>query len=684
MDPLLANRLNTDEDFTKKVNKLVREYIQLGRNNLDYWSGDFDVAYDVMMCYAALTKKDYEDLADGHPKRFILPLTATQVTTMATYITQVLFGQETPHKVEPRGPEDEIPAEYMNQLLRWNAEQQPTYLLGYLWAQHALISNRGVFYNSWAPVYGSKVVNTPVIDPATQQAAIDPLTNQPIFRPRREKVLVGGYCKFEPVSPYDWICDPGLPLWKFQEGRFAGHRTVIPFTELVRRSKLPPHDPAYVLPSAIDAIRAKKKQIQSSLQSPLAGAASTQNTNSLSATAYERTRSVTPNGAQTANKEDLGNIECYELWVKLIPKDHEIFEGEGADEASIFQILIAGEDVVCCLNESTYAHGEFPYCVGEGRPNGLSQFAPSWVMMLKGLQDYVDWLKNRHQEALARTVGNVFIYNPAYVDVDDFLNPEKEGLMIQLKDTAVGQKIGDVIQQVPIKDMTENFQAEMIEFARMSENVTGANTYMQGNTAGEASATEFAGVQQMGAGRMASVARVLSVQALVPQCRQFVSMYTQFLELPQAVRFTPSENTPEVLLGVASLLLSKDTIQGNFDFVAHDGTLPGTDGRKVAAITQLLESAAAFPDVFLPAPGNLNPRRLIFAAAKAAGVNIENFKYRPQDIPPVTPPPGAQTPIGAGGPGGPPGPNPAVPAPAESPALSLPQAGPPQIRPGNM
>jgi hypothetical protein len=677
MDPILASRLNTDEEFTKKVTKLVREYIELGRSSLDYWSGDFDIAFDVMMCYAPMTKQDYESLADGHPKRFVLPLTATQITTMGTYISQVLFGQEAPHKVNPRGPEDEIPAEYMNQLLRWNAEQQPTYLLGHLWTQNALVANRGIFYNYWAPLYGHQVVNTP---------ALDPVTNQQYFRPTRKKVLVGGYCRFDPVSPYDWICDPMLPLWRFQEGRFSGHRTVLPFTELVRRSKLPAEDPCFVLPAAIDALKEKKKAAQNSLTTPLAGPPSTSTNNTISATQYERGRTSNPNGQQTANKEDLGNIECFELWVKLIPADYPEIFPEGSDEPVIFQVLVAGSDVVCCLNESTYAHGEFPYSVGEGRPNGLSQFAPSWVMMLKGLQDYVDWLKNRHQEALSRTVGNIFIYDPASVDVDDFLNPEKEGIMIPLKETAGGKKISDVIQQVPVHDLTENFHDEMVEFARMSENVTGANTYMQGNTAGEASATEFAGVQQMGAGRMASIARLLSTQGIVPQTRQIVSNFQQFLEISQAVRFTPSENTPEALLGVASLVLTRDVIQGSFDFISHDGTLPGTDGKKVAAIARLLESAAAFPDVFAPAPGNLNPRRLIFAAAKAAGVNIENFKYRPQDIPSITPPPGAPSPVGGapGGPGGPPGPSPAQLTPPEAPGLSMASAAPPQTRPGNL
>lgn len=675
MDPVLAQRLQKDEEFEKEISKLAREYIHLGRSSLDYWTGDFDVAYDMMMCYAPLEKKDFEHLSKGHPKRFVLPVSATQITTMATYIAQVLFGQDVPHKVEARGPEDEIPAEYINQLLRWNAEQQQTYNLGYMWVQNALIANRAIFYNYWCPLYAYEIAN---------EARENPYTQQPYYRTTRKAKVVGGYNKYDLISPYDWVCDPCLPLWRLQEGRFCGHRTTIQFNDLVRRSKLPSDHPNYVLPSAVEKLKDKKKtKSTGAIISPQAGPPSTNTNSKVSYTAYERARNVSPTGGETANKEDIGPVECFEMWVRLVPSDHDIFEEGTGDEPVIFQFLIAGEDVVLSLTESTYAHGQFPYSVGEGRPNGLSQFSPSWMMMLKGLQDYVDWLKNRHQEALSRTVGNVFIYNPAKVDVDDFLNPEKEGLMIALKPEAGGDKISDVIHQVPIKDMTERFHEEMISFARMSENVTGANSYMQGQTEGEASATEFAGTQQMSAGRMSSIARLLSVQGLVPQTQQIVSNFQQFLEMEQAVRFSPSESTPESLLGVASLILKKDLIQGTFDFIPHDGTLPGTDGRKVAAISRLLEAAQAFPDVFAPAPGNLNPRRLIFAAAKAAGVSIENFKYRPQDIPAAGGPPGlAPTPTGVTG--APPGPKPAEPPAPEVGAPALPSAEPPAIRPGNM
>jgi hypothetical protein len=308
--------------------------------------------------------------------------------------------------------------------------------------------------------------------------------------------------------------------------------------------------------------------------------------------------------------------------------------------------------------------------------------------MLKGLQDHVDYLKNRHQEALQRTVGNVFVANPHYVDLEDFLNPDKEGLLIPLKPAAVGQKISDVIQQIPIKDLTEGFTGEMQSFVQYSENVTGANNYMQGVNDPGGTATEFAGTQQMAAGRMSSVARLISVQAVVPQTKQFVSMFQQFLEDIQKVRYVADPfSSPTQLMGVNVLDISRDTIQGEFDFIPHDGSLPTGDAKKVAGIARLLQVAAAFPQVFQPAPGNLDPRALIVAGAKASGLNdLERFYYDPTTfqsavagqvgvampgmVPQIGAPPSVQPPAM---PGTPPGPAPATPG--------LPAVEPPSVAP---
>lgn len=795
MDRLLARRLENDKDLRARMVKLTKDYLRIGRDALAYWSNDFDIAYDIFSCYSPLSKKDQEALERGHPKRYILPMTATQITTMTTYVAQVLFGQETPWKVEGRRPEDDVPAEFVNTLLRWNAEVQPTYLMGYLWCQDAIGLNRGVFYNTWAPIFRPEVVQVPVQDPTD----IDPTTNQPrtYFRPTRKNKVIGNYCKAEIVSPYDFICDPALPIHRMPEMRFTGHRTVISVTELRRRSKLPVDHPQYVLPSAIEDLVAKAKKgiAQADAAVPsLPGVLPNPTEIRLSRTAYERTRALQPTGNVQADKNDTGNVECWELWVVLVPSENRIYDDEppmqlnndsaqgyqnpvpdgmkemflptptgfvrhlvpsqGAglvkpntpnpggftqpnpggfpslpvvpgnlqnqlpaddspsansdftqpgitqDEPVIFQILISGGDVLLSMNESTYEHGQFPYSVAEGRPNAHFQFSPGWIQMLKGIQDYVDWLKNRHQEALSRTLGNIFVYDPACVDVTDFMNPDKEGLLISLKPEANGKKMNEIFQQVAIKDLTENFLEEAMSFVKFSQSVTAADEGMQGQIPGgePPSATQFVGTQQMGAGRLTSIARLLSSQAIVPQTRQFVTMFQQFMDGSQTLRFKPSDpmSVPPELQDAAAVTISRDTIAGEFSFPPHDGTLPGTDVRKIAAITRLLESAQAFPQAFVPAPGNLNPKKLLMAGAKAAGLDPENYVYDSSTLPAQGPPGAPPVPAGPGSSPGaptgqpfpptaapsPPGPTPMLPAVSTLPPVSLPTPGPSQPRPG--
>lgn len=687
MDRNLVRKLEGNKEFQRSIAKLAKDYITLGFQAVSNWTGEFDVAHDLLMAYAPVSKADFDKLERGHPKRFILPMTATQIGVMTTFMSQALFGQESPHRVEGRGPEDETAAEHINTLLRWNAEQQPTYELGYLWVQDCLTFNRGIFYNSWAPILRPTLVpkeeleidndGNPILDEDGNP------TKYTTFR--TVDTPVGGYCKMELVSPYDWACDPSLPLWKFQEGRFAAHRFKVPWTELKRRSELPPDDPMYVLPSAVETLKKKKRPAGDAMLG-FSGVGGIQGDKSMSRSQHERNRANNPLANDAANKNDPGTVECVELWARIVPKDHGIYDGTSP---VIFQIIVANADTVLALNESTYPTGMYPYVVGEPRPSGHYQFSPSPAIMIKGLQDHVDYLKNRHQEALQRTVGNLFIADPTMVDIEEFTNPEKEGLIIPLKAAASGRNIRDVIAQVPIKDLTENFSVEMDSMIKYSETVTGASATMQGVGGSVDSATEFAGTQQMSAGRLAAPARLLSVQALVPQTRQFVAMFQTFLDGKQIVRYQPDPTTvsPE-FRNQRFLEITPDTIQGEFDFKAHDGTLPGTDSRRVAAITRLLEGAALFPQMFSPAPGNLDPRLLIFAAAKASGLNVENFVYDQttlgQGVQGIVSAQAGVVPQFGGAaqpPGQTPGPSPATPT---IPALempSMPSAAPSQVRP---
>lgn len=625
-----TGRLDSDEKFLKSIQKVAQEYVTYARTTLDYYSPDFDAAHDILMCYANLTKKDYVALTKGNPRRFILPVTATHVHTMTTYLAQTLFGDDDPYKVDGGSPDDDGAARCMNELLRWNSEQQAAgmYQLGWLWIENSLTYNRGVFYECYAPIVKSTWQDKPKVDPETNEPEVDE-AGKPVMEPQKVRTKVGGYNRIEIVSPYDFYMDPLMPIYRMQEGRFAGHRINKTWTELEARSKLPVDDPMHVSPKAVLQLKAKPSKGLPFPSGNTSGAVNNSDNGIISRTAYERAKTNTPTD-QRADGKDPGVVDFVELWARLVPKDYEIDE---RTEPEVFQILVGNEKEVLAVNESTYEHGMFPYSVGEARPSAFYQFSPSWVMILKNIQDYVDYLKNRHQEAVTRTIGNVFIAKSNLIDIADFEDPEKEGKFISILPEGQNMPINDVVRQVPMVDMTANFLGEMQGFISFAEATSGASQNLQGQTSkGETTATEFAGTSQMAAGRLSAIARLLSVGALVPQTRRMTANFQQFFDQELIRNVVGEEQETMDQFSDGPYRITNDVIQGNFTFRPHDGALPGTDAKKVAALTRALEATATFPQIFAPEEGNMDPRRLFIDLIRSSGGKPEQHRWRTADI----------------------------------------------------
>jgi len=688
MPATLTARLDADEDFKKNLLKVCKDYIQHAKSTLDYYTPDLDAAHDILMCYSSLAKNDYIKLAKGHPRRFILPITATHIHTMTTFLTSALFGSESPWRVDAGSSGDENTVRAMNELLRWNASTQPEgiYQLGWMWIENALTYNRGVMYDRYESIFKSKwqEVEEPVLDEAGQPE-IDPETQQPKTEKKVKKVKnrVGGYCRCLIVSPYDFFIDPMVPLYKMQQGRFAGHRLQVPWAELQRRSTLDPEDPMYVSPKSVENL---KKKPSKGFMYPTAGtgtSGSTAEGELASRTAYERGKLGGTADAR-ADSKDPGMVELTELWVKLVPEDYEIDE---RTDVEVFQIVVGNDMEVLSVSESTYEHDMFPYSVGEPRPSPFYQYSPSWVMLLKNIQDYVDYLKNRHQEAVSRTIGNVFIARADMIDIQDFEDPDKEGKFITVLPEARGMDLNQVVRQVPVVDSTANFLGEMKGFINFAESTSGATQGLQGQASGNGTATEFQSTMQMATGRLSAIARLLSVQGIVPQTKRIVSNFQQFLDM-DLIRRIEGEDLLDMTDGQPNeITISQDTIQGSFDYIPHDGTLPGPDGKKVAALSRALDVAAKFPGVFQPMEGSLDPRKIILDILRAGGMKVEQYRWTPDQIVRVQQAVAqaqAQQMAQAGGP--PPGPGntpgPAPMSPEIRPA-PMPSAEPPQVRPAN-
>lgn len=749
MDALLAARLNEesshyDNALYRRLAKMGRDYVQAGVSVLDYYSPDFDVCSDMVNCFASGLKTDLEKRNRSDPENFIHPMAATELWTLATFVSQILFGGETARHVEPRNPEDEDKADIVNELLAWNDGQQPTYTQGFHWCLDALTYNRGVMYDRWEDMMEVHLESVEYSlpweaprDPETNEIAINPETGKKWRKPKdfqgdkrtrfkKVRKKVGGFVKIENLSSYDFICDPTIPTNRFQKGRFAGHRVVLTWQELKRRSELPVEDYEYVLPKVVQKLKNSKAKKISSMTT---GASLSQ-----SRSFFERQRRNQPvttiTGSDKVDKEDGGVVECFCLQVRARPKAYDIFDD---DEDELIELLMSGDTELLSANVTTCIHDQFPYAIGEGRPNAHMQFSPSWTLIIKGPSDYANYLKNRHHDSIARTTGNIFVLDPECIDIDQFTDPNRDGLFITLKPAAAGKPLDSFFKQIPVQDMTAKFHEEMMLWQQTAEQATGAHAAIQGQTEDPSQTLgQFDTVQTMATGRISTIARLLSASALVPQTQRIISNLQQFLPPEIVIRVTGEtdafdpDKPPEKFMTVrrdasewinhedGKPLMTTDEsgqpipdpraslpdIQGNFDISAHDGAMPGTDQKKVAALSRAVEAWSANPalqTVFDPTiPGNIDPRKMFFKLLKATGFPIGDLavtrEQAQKNLQEKQLASGMGTSLPPAATGQPQPDAPPIPAPPEA-ALGIPSAAvlpptppatPPQAHPGNI
>lgn len=676
MDESLALRLNSrsehyDSELYRKCARCVSEYAQNGLQTLSYYLQDFDAASDLANALASLptgsTAAQFDKLDRSASRNFAHPAGATQVDVLATAVSQILFGGESNRKVDARRENEESKADAINQLLTWNDQQNATYVQGFLWVKDAIIYNRGIQYDYWCDLYDTEKEPVEYEIPIKKKRKNDPETKK-VRRWRTVKKKAGGYTKIVNISPYDFICDTAIPLSQLQErGRYAGHRVIIPWQELKRRSELPVEDYQYVLPEVVKKLKNQKSRKGITGLSP--GTAVTSNSRSY----FERIRRGNPTpdvGLQDrVNREDGGTVECFVVYIRCRPKTYGIYED---DEDELIEFLIAGDSDLLSVNVMTNRHGQFPYAVAEARPNAHQQFSPSIALIMKPTQDQIDSRKWRHEEQVERS-GILFLADPTKCDIESVLaDKSRMRQVVCITEDGQGTPMDQILKQIPVNDTTAQFNPEMLYWKQEMEEASGAQAQVQGKTEDPSQTLgQYQDVAQMAMGRISTIARNLSTQALLDQTKRIAMNMQQWMTDVQTIRITgqgdaqydPDAPPPKFLTirrepaeddikaanqaykakvqeatsqgmqppEVPPELLHADAvdIQFEFDVIPHDGAMPGTDARAVAAVGRLIEAAGnpAFQQCFDPTvPGSIDPKALLAFAASKSGVPLRNFR----------------------------------------------------------
>jgi len=655
MDSSLAARLDSrpknpfyDAQFASKISQTAKDYIENGLRALQYYVADFDAATDLVEMYSPIVDPaNFSKLDRNLAINFRHPMTFTQMVTLTTFVAQILFGSEQARTVEAQGEDDAEKADDVNALLSWNDAKQGIYLQGWLWIWSAVVYNRGIWYESTdqdtqvereqveEDDYGKPKVPVRNGDGTIRMRGGKPvLTYQKKVRWRNKRTRFGFYNKLDLVSPYDFICDPALPIIRFQEGRYAAHRVLIPWHELDRRSKLDPEDPDYVLPKPVASLKVNKGNTVT--PSAMGG---TQGVNSTRTYFERQVRGGVANGlgsvglnitgTDQVNKDQGATCECFNLTIREKPKTLHMYDDE---EFELIKLLVTNTGEVLSLNVQPNKHDEFPYAVAEGRPNAFRQFSPGWALAIKPCQDRVDDLNTTHSTAQKR-MGNILLIDGTKCDVSNLLAPDKNGLMILRTDQGRGVPRDDIVSQIPLTDTTSGYNEEMAMWEKTAETTTGANAFTQGETEDPSQTLgQFDATKQMAVGRVASVARMLAEQGLRPQTRRWVCNFQQFMPEAMMIRIQGKnrEFDPDQPKQTDYKTIQRTDIQGQFDVVPHDGSLPGADSKVVAAAARTIEAYSTNPalgEAFNNTiPGALDAVKIFRDLLKKSGLPVQKYQ----------------------------------------------------------
>lgn len=664
MDSAIALRLDSrkgngfyDAIFAGKVQQTAKDYIESGLRSLNWAVADFDAASDIAdmlqpidaVCGAG-NGSNFANMDRNSALCFRDPAGFTQMHVLVTFLAEILFGGEQARSVEAEKEEDSEKADDVNALLAWNDQKQKIYLQGWLWIWNAVVFNRGVWYEDTdqdcevirVDVEEDDITAKPTIQKDDKGKIVRDENGQPIktypkrTRKRNKRVYSGFFNRLNIVSPYDFISDPSRSTLTFQEGRYCGHRVMIPWLELKRRSELEPTDQDYVLPHVV--LKVKGTGQNAVTPSPVGATVGLNN----SRTFWERTQrggGITKGGiggsgigagagVDGVNKDDGGTIECFVLFIRAKPETLRMYDD---DEFEIIKILTTSSGDVLSVQCQPNKHDQFPYAFAEALPNAQRQYSPGWGLKVKPVQDRIDDLNLTHSTAMKR-MGNILLIDGAKCDFSNLLTPDKNGLMIFRKEQGKGVPVEDIVKQIPLIDTTANYNEEADRWEKKMEDMTGANSYVQGNTEGgdEKTLGEFDGIRKMATGRVTSIARLLAEQGIMPQTLRWVANFQQFMVSEQTVRIMgKADDFDPENPGQKWKTIKNIDIAGSYDVVSSDPSLPGADAKIVAAAARTIEAYAGNP-ALAPAfdvkiPGSIDPVAVFRYMLKKSGLPIERF-----------------------------------------------------------
>lgn len=469
-----------------------------------------------------------------------VPYSFAVLNTITTYLLHTFCSRKPMFQIGTHKGEAANAAQMMEIVLQYNADHIRLIKHFHNWFTDAGAYGVGVLRTGWKKEKRFRTTS----DRSAPMQLLNNLLPGMFSRKRSEVVTYEGN-DVANVDPFLFFPDPRVPMHEVnRKGEFVFWRDFVGKHEL----KIKEHEGVVKWVDSVGSMPRNNNETQNdSARAILAGGDS--------------------NPGYSTSDYGVGNfIQVDQGSCIIIPA--ELGLGD-TSKPELWLFTIANKTQIIQAERLEYDHGMHPVCVTEPLTMGRSFGNLGMSDYIGPLQDAMSWMFNSHIYNVRSVLNNMFVVDPSMVEMQDVRKPGP-GKYIRLKRSAYGQDVRMAIQQLQVQDVTGSHIKDMQLVMGLGERLSAVTDNLLGIQAdnGRKTATEVRVGGESASSRLAAYARVVSAQGVCDLTEQMALNVQQFLSDKFYIEIVGEK-------GIATpLKITPESLNGDFNFPVHDGTLP--------------------------------------------------------------------------------------------------------------
>lgn len=370
------------------------------------------------------------------------------------------------------------------------------------------------------------------------------------------------------IRPADFLTDPRVPLFRFQEGEFCIVFDKVGWVKIATK------------------IAAGKYYNLKALQQSGEGRDSDDR---MSSTGFDTNLPGEDLNMYGIEGKNPSTVNLYEFHWDVVPSELKLGSGTRPEK---WVFTIANGSVVISAQPLGLVHNKFPFDVIPFEVEGYNVFNRSMLEVLDPLNKTMEWLFNSHFYNVRAAMNNMFLADPSKVNIRDMEEPGP-GKLIRLKQAAYGQDVRTLLAQFPVQDVTRGNLNDSETVAQLAQRITGVSDNVMGsvNAGGRKTATEVRSSTTFGINRLKTNCEWFSAVGFAPLANKLTMSTQQLYTGEKKFKIVGDQ----ALWAERYMAVTPEMIAGMYDFVPVDGAMPVDRFAQVNLWQQLMGSMAKVP-----------------------------------------------------------------------------------------